>query len=60
MQTKERISCDAIDCDELIYSMGEYHCLKKRAVTNGRICIRCRFERLYKLEKELFKDLKHG
>lgn len=60
MLTKERISCYAIDCDELIYSMGKWNCLKKCAVTNGRICIRCKFDKLRKIEDAIREGEKNG
>lgn len=55
---KAQISCDAIDCQELIFSMGRYHCLKNRCETNGDNCMRCKFLLLYVLEERIRKERK--
>lgn len=57
---KAVIKCEAIDCDDLIYSMGRYECLQLRAPVSGDICMRCKFAKLAIIEAAIRKEKKNG
>jgi hypothetical protein len=57
---KAVIKCEAIDCDDLIYSMGRYECLQLREPVNGDICMRCKFMKLAVIEATNRQEKKHG
>ena len=57
---KAVIKCEAIDCDDLIYSMGRYECLQLRGPVDGDICMRCKFMRLAIIEATIKTEKKNG
>ena len=57
---KAVIKCEAIDCEDLIYSMGRYECLQLRGPVNGDICMQCKFMRLAIIEAAIKLEKKNG
>ena len=57
---KAVIKCEAIDCEDLIYSMGRYECLQLRRPVDGNFCMGCKFVELKIREAKIRKEKKNG
>ena len=49
----KHLKIDSVDCDELIYSMKKWHCLRNFSETDVDACYRCKFDALHERERRI-------
>lgn len=61
----KHLKLDSVDCEYLVYVMGEWRCLDRRCrVPNAEYCYRCKFSCLKmredRIRKERERERKHS